>query len=335
VALDLLSLSSLKIPGEERKHVVQRTRAPAASVVVVSDYASDGSTDWEEARVLLRALAEQDFAEPFEVIVSEHAGSANDMPDDLHSICPNVRMVAFDQPSAYQLKNEGVRQARADIVAILDADCVPGPDWLRTAVEALRSHPEAAVVSGGTAYPGRSLTERSLTIATRAYLDPGKFGSTRFISNNNAAFRRSVYLKHPLPSRGGPFAARLQSEALLRAGEQLLFEARMRVSHHYGGWRMEADVHRHMGYAVVITRLLDSEVPYAWLTRLKYASIPLFFAARVLTSISDCLRCARSYAVRWYELPAVFGCAIITRVLEVPGMVDAFRGREIKKTAYR
>jgi cellulose synthase/poly-beta-1,6-N-acetylglucosamine synthase-like glycosyltransferase len=323
------------MPGQNRKDVESARVPPVASVIVVSDYASDGPTDWEEARALLRALAEQDFTEPFEVIVSEHGGSAHDIPEDLRGICPNVRMVRCKQSSAYQLKNEGARQARAEIVAILDADCVPGPDWLRTAVEALRNHPEAAVVSGGTAYPGRNLLERSLTIATRAYLDPGEFGSTRFISNNNAAFRRSVYLEHPLPSQGGPFAARLQSESLLREGKRLLFEPRMRVSHYYGGWRMEADVHRHMGYAVVVTRLLDSQVPYAWLTRLKYASIPLFFAARVLTGISDCLRCARSSAVRWYELPAVFGGAIITRVLEVPGMVDAFRGREIKKTAYR
>ena len=323
------------MPVESRANVERARVPPAASVIVVSDYASDGSTDWEEARVLLRALAEQDFAEPFEVIISEHVGSADDIPEDLRGICPNVRVVACHPSSAYQLKNQGARQARAEIVAILDADCVPGPDWLRTAVETLRSHPDAAVVSGGSAYPGQSLTERSLTLATRAYLDRGEFGSTRFISNNNAAFRRSVYLEHPLPSRGGPFAARLQSEALLREGKQLLFEPRLRVFHHYGGWRMEADVHRHMGYAVVMTRLLDSQIPYAWLTRLKYASIPFFFAARVLTSISDCLRCARSYAVRWYELFAVFGYAIATRVLEVPGMVDAFRGREIKKTSYR
>ena len=53
------------MPVESRANVERARVPPAASVIVVSDYASDGSTDWEEARVLLRALAEQDFAEPF------------------------------------------------------------------------------------------------------------------------------------------------------------------------------------------------------------------------------------------------------------------------------
>ena len=121
------------MPAESRANVDSARVPLAASVIVVSDYASDGSTDWEEARALLRALAEQDFAEPFEVIISEHVGSADDIPEDLRGICPNVRVVACHPSSAYQLKNEGARQARAEIVGILDADCVPGPDWLRTA----------------------------------------------------------------------------------------------------------------------------------------------------------------------------------------------------------
>ena len=41
---------------------------PVASVVV-SDYASDGATDWDEARILLQAHAAQDLEEPFEVIL--------------------------------------------------------------------------------------------------------------------------------------------------------------------------------------------------------------------------------------------------------------------------
>src|SRR5262245_25966238 len=121
------------MPAESRKNVDNARVPPAVSVIVVSDYASDGSTDWEEARALFRVLAEQDFAEPFEVIISDHVDSADSIPDDLRVVCPNGRIVACHSSSAYQLKNEGVRRARAEIVAILDADCMPGPDWLRTA----------------------------------------------------------------------------------------------------------------------------------------------------------------------------------------------------------
>lgn len=150
--------------------------------------------------------------------------------------------------------------------------------------------------------PGWSRRARA-GAASRSYLDPGRTGPTRFISNNNAAFRRSAFLTHPLPTASGPFASRRQSEAILRAGGRLLFEPGMRVVHAFEGWAMEGDIRRNVGYGTIITRLCDRSLPYAWLTRLGSASIPIFAAAKTLDSWGDCIRCARHYGVRWYELP--------------------------------
>ena len=115
----------------------------------------------------------------------------------------------------------------------------------------------------------------------------------------------------------------------------MLFEPRMRAVHDFAGWAMEGDIRRNAGYGTIITRLRDHSLPYAWLARLGYASIPLFVAGKMLNSWSDCIRCCRHYGVRWYELPVAFCLAVVVHLMEIPGMVSAFRGREITETAYR
>jgi hypothetical protein len=228
-----------------------------------------------------------------------------------------------------------VRAASADIVGVIDADCIPAPDWLQHLMNVMRRHPDAVAVSGKTEYPGNRLVDRILGLLSRAYLDPGRAASTRFLSNNNMGIRRSAFLARPLPTDAGPFASRLQSEAIRRGGGVLLFEPRMRVTHDFEGWPMEADIRRNIGYGTVVTRFRDRLLPYAWLTRLGYASIPFFAAGKTLNCFWDCIRCARHYRVRWYELPAAFCLAVVVHLMEIPGMISAFRGKQIHRTAYR
>ena len=308
---------------------------PAVSVVVVSDYAGGQARSWNGLRAVLAALARQDFEEPAEFLLSECSALAGEIPADLAELLPSLRIVLSPASSSYELKNEGVRRASAGIVALIDADCVPDRAWLRRLVEALRRQPDAAAVSGRTVYAGRSLTERVLALLSRSYLDPGRAGATRFISNNNAGFRRSVLRMHPLPVDAGPFAARLQSQAVLRGGGRLLFEPGMRVVHEFEGWPLEADIRRNLGYSAVLTRLRDGSLPHAWLTRLGYASIPLFFGGKIVDSFWNCIRCAPLYGVRRFELAAAFAFAVVVHAMEIPGMVAAFRGRKLAATGYR
>ena len=91
---------------------------------------------------------------------------------------PSLRIVLSDARTAFDLKNEGARAARAPLVAFLDADCDPVPGWLRAAVEAMRAHPDVAVVSGRTLAPARNRRERIVSLAGRAVGDEGVAGPT-------------------------------------------------------------------------------------------------------------------------------------------------------------
>ncbi len=309
----------------------------SVSVIVVADYASDAAADRRRLRETLSALARQDFVGRVELLLIEpvEAGPSGAAAAETTSALPALRVVRAPLADSYALKNHGAEIASGDVVVLLDADCVPESDWLRRLVAPLAEDATLTAVSGRTTYAGRGTTERILGLLSRAFLDPGKPGRTCFVSHNNGACRRAAYLAHPLPVGLGPFASGLQSDGLLRDGHVLWFEPAARVTHDFAGWRMEADIRRNAGYGTVVTRLHDRRRPYAWLTRLGVAAIPLIVAGKALDAAADCLRCWRSYGARWFELPLALALILPLHVLEVPGMWAAFRGHPIAGSAYR
>ena len=99
--------------------------------------------------------------------------------------------------------------------------------------------------------------------------------------------------------------------------------------------RTEKHIRRSMGFGVIRARRLDRTLPYASMASLGYFSIPLFVAGRTLHSWRNCIRGARAYGVKWYELPTAFGLAAAACAMEIPGMIHAVRGEPLDKTAYR
>jgi hypothetical protein len=308
---------------------------PTVSVILVSDYAAGDEKGWEDLRHVLSALAEQDFAGSFECILSENEQFAGAIPGDLTGLLPSLRVVTSPGAGSYALKNHGVAQASADIAVILDADCSPSPDWLSNIVAAFAAHPEAAAISGRTKYEGRTLLERTLALLSRSYLDTVQPGPAEFISNNNAAWRRSVYLDHPLPTDAGPFAARIQSESVIRSGGALRFDPSIRVIHEFEGWKMETDIRRNTGFGTVITRLRDSRLPYARLVRVGRLAIPAIVVGKIWNAWGDCFRCWRVFDLRGHELPFALAMAPLLIAFETSGMWAAYGDRGIGGSFYR
>lgn len=308
---------------------------PVVSVIVTCDYESGKPEAWNALRAALAGLARQDFQEPAEFLLVESAEFAPRLPSDLKTILPSLRVVTAPASSASELKNAGVRAASAELVAMIDGDCIAEPGWLRQLVNLLRRHPEVSAVSGRTHYGRRRFLDRAMALIARSYLDAGCPAPTRHLSPNNSGFRRSVLLSHPYPRTGGAHTSNLQSAAIMSDGGGLLFDPGLSVEHDYGGWPMEREIRRSMGYGVIQARLLDRRVPYARLARLGYFSIPLFMLLRTLHAWWNCVRRARLYGVAWYELPAVFVLAAAACAMEAPGMLHAVRGQPFGKTSFR
>ncbi len=81
----------------------------------------------------------------FEVLVVDN-GSTDETPEiarraESEAEIP-VRLVLKPKTSISAVRNYGAAQARGDVIAFLDADCLAGPDWLETA---LRLTPRSGV----------------------------------------------------------------------------------------------------------------------------------------------------------------------------------------------
>ena len=310
-------------------------RSKGISVIIVSDHGAGTAKGREDIRAAAAALARQDFDEPAEFLLIESERFRSELSAELPLILPELKVHFVPDYTSYALKNEAVRIASGEFVAILDADSIPGPSWLRRLIAALRAHPQAAAVSGKTVYPEQAFSSRVCALLARAYLDPGYSGGTRFIAINNCAFRREAYLSQPLPTDIGTFASRIQSEALLRDGWDLWFDPEIQVTHDFEGWEMEADLRRNAGHGTVATRLKDTTLPWARLARLGPVSIPLMLAGKIFGSWQDCVRCWRPYGIRWFQLPAAMLISVAVHLLEVPGMLQAYDGRVLESSFFR
>lgn len=91
--------------------------------------------DWDRLIVCLKALARQKYPiEKFEVLV------VNNDPNDkvaLNVPLRNIRMVDEQSPGSYVARNAGIENARGEVLAFTDSDCVPRDDWLLVAVSEL------------------------------------------------------------------------------------------------------------------------------------------------------------------------------------------------------
>jgi hypothetical protein len=308
---------------------------PIVTVVTLTDFEVGTPRAWDDLRATLRGLACQDFSAPAEFILLEDERLKEQIPSDLTEILPQLQVVLSSKTLQYDLKSEAAWVGTADIVILLDADCVPVPGWLQCLVAAMQAHPEVAVVSGKTMYEGKTFLERGCGVLGRAYVDQKGAGYTTHISNNNAAFRRDVLQRHPLPTRAGPFSSKLHAETIRRDGWKLWFDPRASATHAFDGWSMEKDIRRNMGYGIITVRQLDPQLPFAWMARLGFFSVPLVFCARILESWWRTARFYRHYGIRWYELPFTFALAIPVHVMEIPGMISAIQRRPITETAYR
>ena len=312
---------------------------PRLTIVFVGDYGGGTDKGWQDLRKSLcgmRAELER-IGQPDDIemlLVEEHrtlAAAATALGKTLE----NVTFVGTDATCSYGMKNAGVAAAAADWVVLIDGDCTPQPGWLAAVLRATDRHPEAAAISGRTLYEGRTLDERISALLARAYLDVVREGPTRFVSNNNAVWRKSWFRRFPMPTGLGAFSSRLQSEQMLRAGAEFRFDPAIVVIHEFEGDAMEADIRRNAGYGTVISRLSDPQMPHARLVRLGPAAIPLIVAGKTWLACGDVLRCGQAYDVPWWALPRAFAAALRGGLQEIPGMLRAYRGQGVGQTAYR
>jgi glycosyltransferase involved in cell wall biosynthesis len=103
--------------------------------------------DLDRLSACLARLESQTYPpDRFEVIVVDN-GSTQD-PTSRVSAFGHARCFREDRPSSYAARNRGIREARGDVFAFTDADCLPDSNWIAMGVNALLESPDCGLIAG-------------------------------------------------------------------------------------------------------------------------------------------------------------------------------------------
>ena len=178
--------------------------------------------DQRSLAVLLRALADQDFPrEHFECLVIDNG---SDEPIRIPPGCPlEVRVLRERQAGSYAARNRGLSEARGDIVAFTDADCIPRSDWLSCAVQQIQSAKGPAIVAGHVEVACLDETQRSESPwyhVLQWHSVANDLNQRRFVSRFNFAATANLITTRDVFERTGAFNALLFSGGDVEWGQR-------------------------------------------------------------------------------------------------------------------
>jgi|GEM_PF-1233910 len=177
---------------------------------------------------VLRQTYPRELTETLVVIDDTMAGHES---DEILRRYPWVTMVMAPQRNYFAAKNAGAQAARGSLIALVDGDCVPAPDWLERIASRFED-PNVSVVAGRTRYTGTSLSAWTFSVADFSNVVADETGAASGFNLNNCGIRREVLLAHPLDSRirrnGGCFFLYHQLRSI---GARIVYEPRASVAH--------------------------------------------------------------------------------------------------------
>lgn len=137
----------------------------------------------------------------------------------------------------YDLKNEGVRLAKGDIVVFLDSDVIPDDGWLANIVKPLYEDEEIKLVGGNTYIDCCSMYSKAFALSwfykLRVHENHALVRNDLFHANN-VAFRKEIITTHPFPEMPEGVTRKscvMLSKQLEREGITIWINTAAQVSH--------------------------------------------------------------------------------------------------------
>jgi hypothetical protein len=213
-----------------------------------------------------------------------------------------------------------------DIIALLDGDCQPAPDWLEALLAPFE--PGVAAVGGCTRYTGSSWAAWTFSVPDFAYVLSDEKASASGFNINNLAFRRGVLLAHPfdtrIPRNGGCYFLFHQLRA---EGAHVLYEHRAVVAHGLD-IRGLGFVRKHFdrGYDGVLVYDLDDGCVLRGtrlFRRVGAVALVAIGGRRIFVDWLRLLRHRRQIGIPIIALPYFGAVALGTRLIELTGGLTA------------
>ena len=185
----------------------------------------------KELRDCLRAATQQSLKEPYEVILVDSASEA--AIAEVAAEFPSVRLVRSIEPlGPGPARNRGVEEARGTYLAFTDADCIPEPQWLEAAVEALRAGAHFIAGPFIDAVPDNPIAVSDNILQFSDFRPERPVGPIEFWAGGNIALEQETF------DRVGGFPdirigqdVAFTKKVIAEAPDQSVFVPEMRVAH--------------------------------------------------------------------------------------------------------
>jgi glycosyltransferase involved in cell wall biosynthesis len=169
-------------------------------------------------------------AAKIELLVVDN-GSRDGTRAIIESFAPRVRPLAETKRGPAAARNRGIAEARGEIIAFTDADCVVDPDWLTQLIEPL-SDPAAGIAGGAirATQPCNQIEafgekihdhEKAICVYEPPYVITMNWASPRAVLENTGGFDETL-----LRGEDVDLAWRI-----LRAGKRFAYQPRAIIAH--------------------------------------------------------------------------------------------------------
>jgi hypothetical protein len=185
---------------------------------------------WPWSRLCLEPLRAQALALGVEVVLLD--ASDGPVPTEGEIGFP-VRWLKRPGASVFQMRSEGYRLARGEIIATVEDHCTVAPDWCERVLAVHREHPEAVAVGGAVenGTPGSTLHWAAFFRIQGPFMAPLANGpATRLTGAANLSYKRRFVERFADLDEEGLIDNLDQPE--LEPGEVMLADDSLRVAHH-------------------------------------------------------------------------------------------------------
>ncbi len=142
---------------------------------------TNGSTGLTETEVL---VIDNNSRDATKQVVAEYTSLEN----------PVFRYLSETKPGKSRALNAGIHEARGEIIAFTDDDCIPSPGWIETILKEFESDPELSVLGGRVELYDQNDAHQAILLSNRRTLvtNAREVFETPSIIGANMTFRKTV-----------------------------------------------------------------------------------------------------------------------------------------------
>jgi cellulose synthase/poly-beta-1,6-N-acetylglucosamine synthase-like glycosyltransferase len=279
--------------------------SPPVTVSIVLETDSGSPSDTITITDCLAALAGQDYpAERIELIAVD-GGKVPALGALVASRFPSALILDCPGGTKFEQKNLGMKAARGEIIALLDADCAAPPTWVSTVVRELGAAPPDVAGVQGVTELSRGFLSHEVSTLLYGIRTVGRGGDAGRLVTDNLAFRRDVLRRFGFEHASfGTVVDSLLLQRLTRAGYRILLCDRLRMVHSYPrGWRVGLPWFFlrawAVGYFMVRTRQLEPDFRGSALIRMAGLGWPVIVGAKLVRDLAQVWQHRRRVGARF------------------------------------